>query len=403
MKPISKLISLDKAMEICFGEIKEIEDTEIIHLGEACGRVIAEDIKSSVNVPPFARSAMDGYAVISENTFGAGQNRPKKFKFLEKIHAGEVPSLEVTEGLCSQIATGAMLPPGADAVVKVEDTELEGEEILVYRPVHPGSHVSPEGEDVAVGNKVLEKGNYLTPAKTGVLAALGIEEVKVYRRPEAVIIPTGKEVRPLGAELSPGQIYDVNSHTLKAILSANGVKTLIHPEILEDRRETVEEAIKHYKDTADLIIFSGGSSVGERDVIVEAIKKEGLVLFHGIAVKPGKPTLFGKAGRTLIFGMPGNPASCLSNSYIMLLPLIRRMARLPEDRKRKVMLPMAKRITSELGRHQFLTIKIEEGKVFPVFKTSSAITSMSEADGYIEIPLMVDLLEKDAEVEVILF
>ena len=402
MKPISTLIPLDKAMEICFNELTLIEDREVVHISEAFGRVLGEDIEALVNVPPFARSSMDGYAVKSEDTFGAGQNKPKRFKMAEKIHAGSVPAEDVKNGFCSQIATGAMVPSGADGVVKVEDTEKDGEDILVYKPVYPGLHISPAGEDVSKGNIVLKKEDFLSPAKIGVLAALGMENIKVFRRPKAVIVPTGNEVKPLGADLLPGQIYDVNSHTLKTVLSIQGAETLIHSEIVEDRREKIEEVIDLYKGI-DLIIFSGGSSVGERDVIVDAIKKEGRILFHGIAVKPGKPTLMGKAGSTLIFGMPGNPTSCLSNSYIMLIPLVRKMGRLPKDVRRKITLPLAKRITSELGRHQFLTVKIDNNKVFPVFKTSSAITSMSEADGYIEIPVLVDLMEKEEPVEVTLF
>ncbi|HPZ08897.1 MAG TPA: molybdopterin molybdotransferase MoeA [Candidatus Eremiobacteraeota bacterium] len=402
MKPIGSLIPLDKAMKICFNEIKEIDSEERIPLGEATGRVVSQDIVSSVNVPPFARSAMDGYAVLSQNTFGAGQYEPVKLKCLEKIHAGGQPSFSIKSGECSQIATGAMVPEGADSVVMVEHTELEGEDILIYKPVYPGQHISPAGEDVKLGDIVLRREDVLSPARIGVLAALGLCEVKVFNRPSAVIIPTGNEVRPLGSKLEEGQIYDVNSHTLQATLNLHGAVSVIHKEIVEDEIEKVEEAIKLYEGF-DFIIFSGGSSVGERDVLIEAIKKHGEVLFHGIAVKPGKPTLFGRINKSLVFGMPGNPASCLSNAYIMLVPLIRKMARLPGVHLNKVTLPLSKRIVSTLGRHQFLTVKIISGEVEPAFKSSGAITSLSSADGYIEIPALVDLIEKGEIVEVILF
>ena len=402
MKPIGSLITLDKAMEICFSSIKEILEEEKVHILEASGRVISRDIISGINVPPFARSAMDGYGVIGENTFPAGQFKPVKLKCVDKIHAGMQPVCTVKTGECSQIATGAMIPEGADSVVIVEDTEKDGEDILVYKPVYPGQNVSPSGEDIIKGSVVLRKSDFLTPSKTGVLAALGMEYVDVYRKPKVVIITTGNEVKTPGATLGTGQIYDVNSYTLHAVLTSHGVNAFIHEEIIEDEIEKIEEVIRLYENV-DCLIFSGGSSVGERDVIIEAISRHGEVLFHGIAVKPGKPTLFGKINDTLVFGMPGNPSSCLSNAYIMLVPIFRKMGHLPEEIIRKVKLPLFKRITSTLGRHQFLTVKIVNGEVKSAFKTSGAITSMSESDGYIEIPALVDLLEKGEMVEVILF
>ncbi len=402
MKPIGSLITLDKAMEICFSSVKEIEEEEKIHILESSGRVVSRDVISGINVPPFARSAMDGYGVISENTFSAGQFKPVRLKCVDKIHAGMEPLCAIKSGECSQIATGAMIPEGADAVVMVEHTEKDGEDILVYKPVYPGQNISPVGEDILNGSVVLRKGDFLTPAKTGVLAALGMEYIDVYRKPKAVIIPTGNEVRTPGAALEAGQIYDVNSYTLHAVLTSHGVNAFIHEEIIEDEIGKVEEVIRLYENV-DCLIFSGGSSVGERDVIIEALARHGEVLFHGIAVKPGKPTLFGKINDTLVFGMPGNPSSCLSNAYVMLVPLFRKAGRLPEDIVRKTKLPLSKRVVSTVGRHQFLTVKIVNGEVEPAFKTSGAITSMSEADGYIEIPALVDLLEKGEMVEVILF
>jgi molybdopterin molybdotransferase len=402
MKPIGSLITLDKAMEICFSEVKEITQEEKVHILEAHGRIISRDIISSVNVPPFPRSAMDGYGVIGSDTFSAGQFKPVRLKCIEKISAGMKPELEIKSGECSQIATGAMVPQGVDSVVMVENTEIEGEDILVYKPVYPGQNISPEGEDIATGSKVLRAGDFLSPSRIGVIAALGMEYIDVYRKPKAVVIPTGNEVKPSGTSLGPGQIYDVNSYTLQTVLNLHGVNTFIHQEIVEDEIEKLEEVIRLYQDF-DLLIFSGGSSVGERDIIIDALKKHGEVLFHGIAVKPGKPTLFGKINKTLVFGMPGNPSSCLSNAYIMLIPVVRKMAGLPEDTVRKIKLPLSKRVVSTMGRHQFLTVKIVNGEVEPAFKTSGAITSMSEADGYIEIPSLVDLLEKGDIVEVTLF
>lgn len=402
MKPIGTLISLENAMEICCNEIKCIEEIENIRVTDACERVISEEIISDVNIPPFPRASMDGYAVISQNTFNAGQYKPAKLKCLEKVHAGSVPEYSVCDSECSQIATGAMIPDGADAVVMMENSEVSDENILIYKPVYPGENVGRVGEDISSGDVIIKKGEFLTPARIGVLSSLGRVNVNVYRKPFCAIIPTGNEIRSPGNKLSPGQVYDVNSYTLASVLKIHGANYVIHPEIVEDDAEQINMAIKQYSN-CDCLIFSGGSSVGEKDVIIDAIKKNGEIFFHGIAIKPGKPTLFGKSGNMFIFGMPGHPASCLSNAYIILVPFIRKLGRLPEEKLRKATLPVAKRIVSTLGRHQFLTVKIIENEAHPVFKTSGAITSISQADGFIEIPAMVDLIERDTNVEVTLF
>ena len=247
---------------------------------------------------------------------------------------------------------------------------------------------------------ILKKGELLTPPKIGVLASLGIEKVKVYEKPKVKIFPTGKEIVKLGEELDYGKIYDINSYTLATLLINEGAKPIIN-DIVEDDEEAIEEAIGRAID-ADYIIFSGGSSIGERDLLAKVIKKKGELLFHGIAVKPGKPTICGKIDNTLIFGMPGYPTSCLTNAYVLLLPSIKKMARLPFEIK-KVKAKLAQNILSTIGRYQIYPVKVENGIAYPVFKESGAITSLSKANGYIEIPAEVEYLEEGMEVIVTLF
>lgn len=402
MKPMTHLISISEAKKILDEYAKPTGRVEKIPLIDADGRILASDIKAPIDVPPFDRAAMDGYAVRASDTFGASQFKPKKLRIIETVHAGMMAKEKVTEGRCTEIATGAPMPDGADAVVMVEDTEHEGKYIRIYRAVHPGENVGKKGEDIAAGAVVLKKNELLNPAKSGVLAALGFEKAKVYAKPKIAVIPSGNEIVEQGAPLPPGKIYDVNSYTLATLIVRNGCIPDIFP-VVPDSLENVKGALAEAADRNDLIIISGGSSVGEKDVMVGAIESIGKLLFHGIAVKPGKPTLCGIVNGKMVIGMPGYPTSCLTNGYGLLIPILRKMARLPPVVPRKIRARMARRITSTIGRFQFLPVKLEKGKAIPVFKESGAITSMSLADGYIEIPENVDLVEKGEEVEVILF
>jgi molybdenum cofactor synthesis domain-containing protein len=402
MHPLKTIISLAEARKILDANSKPVERVEEVALLELCGRVLAQDIKAPIDVPPFNRAAMDGYAVIASDTFGAGQLKPKKLKLIGTVHAGGSAGVAVKKGTCIQIATGAPMPKGADSVIMVEETESQGANIKIYRAVHPGENVGKKGEDINAGAIVLKSGELLNPAKVGVLAALGFEKVSVFAKPKIAVIPSGNEIIEQGEALSAGKIYDVNSFTLSALVAQNGClpsKEKAAPDSLGAVREVLQKAAQEN----DLVIISGGSSVGEKDVMVGAIESEGKLLFHGIAVKPGKPTLCGIIGGKMVIGMPGYPTSCLTNGYALLAPLLRKMARLPVQEQQKIRAKMARRTTSTIGRFQFLPVKIEKGKAVPVFKESGAITSMSLADGYIEIPENVDLLEKDEGVEVILF
>lgn len=400
MRPIKRLIQLDEALRLVYEKVNPVDKTELLPIGESIGRIAARDVVSRVSVPPFARSAMDGYAARAVDTYGASRSRPTRLRVVEAIYAGTVAKKSLGKGQSSEIATGAMLPKGADAVVMVEDTELDGGDVIVNTPVHPGQNVSEKGEDIIPGTKVLSKEEILNPSKIGALAAIGNRKVVVYAKPLVGIVPTGNEIAPLGSKLAPGQVYDINSYTLAGVVSSNGgiPKKL---GIVDDTLKALTDVVKQGSD-CDILVFSGGSSVGERDIMLDVLEKEGDVVFHGIAVKPGKPTLFGTIGKQLVFGMPGYPTACLSNAYIMLRPVLRRMARLPENPPVSVRARMSKRVVSTTGRTQFLTVRVNAGVAHPAFKESGAITSMAFADGYVIIPADVDLLEKEEDVVVYL-
>lgn len=401
MRPFKSLISLDDAKKIIDKNVKPVRRKEKIKIENCLDRVLAIDVKAGFDVPGFDRAAMDGYAVIANDTFDAGQFKPKTLKLIGIIHAGETTDKFVHDGECIQIATGAKLPSGADSVVMVEDSEKEKNKVNIFKPVYPKANVSGKDEDIKKGDVVLRKGGTLNPSKIGALSALGISEVYVYEKPKIAVIPTGREIANLDEALKEGQVYDINSYTLMSVINGNGGNAVKH-DIVEDTfgeiRGVVESAINN-----DMIVISGGSSVGERDVLFDVIQNLGNVLFHGVQIKPGKPTLFGIIDDKPVFGMPGYPTSCLVNAYVFLTPTVRKLSGLQVKKEKIIKVKLSRRMVSTLGRKQFLTVKIENNKAVPVFKESGAITSMANADGYIEIPENVDLIEKDEDVEVKLF
>jgi molybdenum cofactor synthesis domain-containing protein len=294
------------------------------------------------------------------------------------------------------------MPEGADAVVMVEETEKEPSgEIRIFTPVYPRQNVGRRGADIQTGQAVLRTGDVLNASRVGVLAALGLTEARVFVRPRVAILSTGNEIADPGAALQPGQIYDINKYTLGAIVQEHGGRPELHrtaADTIDDLSTAIDDCLD-----ADLLVFSGGSSVGERDLILDVIGQKGDILFHGIAVKPGKPTAFGVIGGKLVFGMPGYPTSCLSNAYMLLVPVLRRIARLPPHTMRSVRATLGQRIVSTTGRHQFYTVRVVDGVAQPAFKASGDITSMALADGYIEIPAQTDIVEAGEIVEVRLF
>lgn len=402
MRPIRQTIPLEEALALLASVGEPIDRTEHVGIREANGRVLAADVVSSHDVPPFDRAAMDGYAVVASDTFGAGRYDAKVLRCVEKIHTGQVPSRAIAPGECVEIATGAPMPEGADAVVMVEETEkADASTVRIFTPVYPRQHVGARAADIAAGLPLLARGTLLNPSRIGALAATGVRDVEVFARPRVAIFSTGSEIVEPGHPLKPGQIYDINQFTLAAVVSAHGgvpSPGASAPDSLPELTAAMRAAA-----AADIVVFSGGSSVGERDLLLDAVQEAGDVLFHGVAVKPGKPMVFGRIGRTPVLGMPGYPTSCLSNAYLFLVPLLRRIARQPAHMPRTVPVPLSRRIVSTTGRHQFYTVRIEEGTAAPAFKASGDITSMALADGYIEIPAQTDIVEAGQIVEVKLF
>jgi molybdenum cofactor synthesis domain-containing protein len=378
--------------------------------------VAAADVTARADVPPFDRAAMDGYAVVAADTLPATPDAPVRLRRTAIAYTGEAPAEHVGPGTCVEISTGAPLPLGADAVVMVEHTARDGDAVDVRVPVRAWQNVGRRANDLAAGALVVRRGDWLGPARVGALAATGIAEVEVFARPVVAVASTGNEIVAPGRPLPPGCIHDVNRFTLPPVIRAHGGEVRELPTIPDD-----VDAIRRALDDAagaDLVVFTGGSSVGERDLLVDALGERGEVVFHGVAMKPGKPTLFARlapppAGRdvermpasrpALFVGLAGNPASCLSNAYILLVPMLRAMARLPEWVPQRLAVPLADDVIGGSGRHLFLPVRVENAAAVRAFKGSGEITSLSLADGYIEIPPDVARLAAGTTVTVTLF
>ena len=401
MKPIKETIPLEEARQLIAEACTPIERTERVRIVDANGRASAAEVISTQDVPPFSRAGMDGYAVRAEDTFGASRYEPRTLRVVEKVYTGNVPARAVEPGTAIEIATGAPMPQGADAIVMVEETEKAGDDVRIQTPVYPRQNVGRQGADITVGQAVMTRGEVFNPSRIGALAALGIADVEVYQKPTVAILSTGNEIVDPGQALKPGQIYDINKFTLSTIIAEHGGIPMPFG-TAQDTVDALEAAIDAAA-TCDVLVFSGGSSVGERDLILDVIGRKGEIVFHGIAVKPGKPTVFGTVNGRPMFGMPGYPTSCLSNAYMLLVPALREMARLKPRHIASVSLPLGQRIVSTTGRHQFYTVRIVDGQAMPAFKASGDITSMSQADGYIEIPAQTDIVEKGETVTVTLF
>jgi molybdenum cofactor synthesis domain-containing protein len=378
-----------------------------VPLSDAAGRVAAADVSSTMFVPPFSRSAMDGYAVVATDTRGASRDTPAHLRIGERIYTGHAPTRAIAPGICAEIATGAPLPDGADAVVMVEETGTpEGDVVPIFASASVGQNIGRKGADISPGDYVVRRGDLLNPSRIGALAAIGQPDVQVFAKPRVALLSTGNEVVEPGRPIGGAEIYDVNRFTLAAVTSAHGGI----PVPKAPARDTLDALVAALDDCrgADVVIFSGGSSVGERDLVVDLVERRGQMIFHGIAVRPGKPTAFAIVDDVPFFGMPGNPTSCLSNAYILLVPFLRATARLPLYAPRTVSAKLGTRIVSPAGRHQFYTVRLQnteaqETVAYPAFKGSGDITSLSRADGYIEIPSDQSVVDEGTLVMVILF
>jgi putative molybdopterin biosynthesis protein len=383
--------------------------TETLRTRRASGRVLTRRVDAAIDVPGFDRAAMDGYAVRAADTDGATPDDPVRLDLVARVRAGERPGVEVGAGEAAEITTGAVMPPGADAVVIVERTAEVASDVSVRDSVTPGANVTPAGADVAAGSRALGPGTRLSPREIGLLSALGHAEVEVRARPTVGIVPTGAELVDPGEEIdhAAGQIYDANSHTIAAGVGEAGGEPTVYPRVGDDP-DAMEATLERAAEECDLVLSSGSTSAGAGDVIRDVIERRGELLVHGVAVKPGKPTLVGRLGGAGYVGLPGYPVSALSIFRVFVAPAIREAAGLPEAASGTVEATMAITERFTQTRHRYVPVGLVasgagETLAYPVDKGSGATTSLAYADGIVEMPADSDRLAAGESVSVELF
>ncbi len=381
---------------------------ETVMLAAALGRVLARDVTAPIDVPPFDRANVDGFALRSAETAGAGDTALRRFQLNgEVIVCGHPPALEVTPGSATTIATGGVLPRGADAVVMIEHTELLDDEaaIDVRRAVAPGQFVSYAGSDIARGEVALRRGARLSSREVGMLAACGIAEVEAVRRPKVAVLSTGDELTAPGGALTPARVYDSNGAIIAAAVAEAGGEAVSFGAFPDDE-PALERAIRAALKACDLVVLSGGTSKGAGDLSHRIVSKLGEPLVHGVALKPGKPFCFAVAEGKPVAVLPGFPTSAIFTFHAFVAPLIRARAGLPPEAARTVEAEVPVRIASELGRKEFVLVALVAGEAgpiaFPTAKGSGAVTSFSQADGFLEIDALAPALDAGSRARVTL-
>jgi molybdenum cofactor synthesis domain-containing protein len=406
-----KLLSFDEAKQLLSQSFSaKPVGVETVSISKAHDRVLAKDIVAPMNIPSFTRSVVDGYAVKAADTFGASEDKPVSLKFCGHIAIGEAPKVAVEAGLAAEIVTGAPLPEGADAVVMIEQTNRQGNKVLVHRPVSSSENLMAAGSDIRKGETVLQVGRFLGSREIGVLAAVGLTEVVVYRRPKVAVLSTGAEVVAPGEPLPAGKIYDINAHTLSAGVHEVGCEP-VNLGIIPDKKDKLTKSLKHALDLADVVITSGGVSVGPKDFtpqVVDSLGKPGVII-SGVAVKPGKPLTIALIDGKPVFSLPGNPTSSLFMFSVFVRPILVKLAGRHEEDVLTLKAVAAKRMFPARGRRTFTMVNLVYDKagrllVSPVpTGLSGAITTLAKADGFVEISEKQQFVDAGTEIDVYLF
>lgn len=387
---IESMLSVEQALELVLREFHPLEPEKAPIL-ESLGRVLAKDVYADLNIPPHANSSMDGYAVRAADTAGASREAPVRLHVVADLPAGYVAEEELAPGTAIRIMTGAPIPRGADAVVKVEDTASEGGWVEIFAEAPPGQYVRSAGEDVQQGELVLRQGTLIRPQEIGMLATLGQKLTPVTRRPRVAILATGDEVVEIDAPLAPGKIRNANSYSNAAqVLKHGGTPILLG--IARDRVEDLTEKIRTgLAQGVDLFLTSGGVSVGDFDVVKDVLAAEGEINFWRVRMKPGKPLAFGRIGDVPVLGLPGNPVSVMVSFEMFVRPAILKMLRMTEWERPTVEATLMDAVKHKDERRHYLRVRVEQrGGEYRVYLTggqgSGILSSMVKANGLAIIP-----------------
>lgn len=386
MRPFGKLIPVAVAVRRVLAATRPVSRHETVVLTESLGRVSAETYRAPISVPRFARATWDGYAFRSASSRGASARQPTRFRIVGEVFAdrGFIHRLRTDETVA--IAAGGRLPPGADTMVIFEEVRRSGLEVLVPRFVQVGERIAAVAADFRRGQVLVRRGDVLDPATVGSLGAAGRTGLRVFARPRVSILPNGNELVVPGQPIRGDQIYETNNLTLGAIVHANGGIPLPHMPVRDDPRR-IEAAVRRALRQSDLVLLTGGSSVGEHDYAPEVLPRVGRVLFHGIAVRPGKPTIAAVTRGRLVIGMPGHPTSALSNSFWLLSPLLRRLGHLPGPGWVDGSCRLAR-----AGDHPsrdlsaVLPLRVVDGWGYPTYHGSHAVTGLRGVNAFVIIP-----------------
>lgn len=411
-----KRANADEAKELFLRAVRPICGTEVLPIGDCDGRIAAEDINAGVDVPHYRRAAMDGFAVRAFDTMGAGANSPVLFKLDEKVE----------KGVCTRVHTGSPVPDAADAVVMLEDTVVHGDTVEVFSQLHPLKNVGEIGEDIRKGELIITAGHMLRPCDIAVLASLGIADIKVVRKPIVAIIPTGEELIPRGTRVpAEGEVYETNG--LMASLYVRkwgGIPRLL--DIVTDDPKKIKETIQRVSE-ADMIIISGGTSVGKRDYVPAVVESLGTLQVHGVGISPGKPTALGFVNTKPVVCMPGYPVAGMVALYFFARQALHKLAHIPDEPEKVVRAVLSEKIPGRTGFKTFARVKLESlttylqtpylethhtgntagygsvRKAIPLATSGAGIlSSVSKADGFVIIPENVEGMSKGEEVDVVL-
>jgi molybdopterin molybdotransferase len=393
-------LTVEQALQRIDQDLQPIDGEEQLPIRSALGRILADNVLSQINVPPYDNSAMDGYAVRWADLPTEGQ---AQLTLVGTSFAGQPYAQTIQAGQCARIFTGAVIPAGTDTVIMQEHVEKQDDVITIQSGHKKGQHVRSVGEDIAIGQSVLTAGKRLLPADIGLLASLGIPEVKVKRRLRVAFFSTGDELRAVGEVLQPGQIYDSNRYTLYSMLTRLGIE-IIDMGVVRDQPDEVEKAFLSAASHSDAIITSGGVSVGEADYVTETLRRIGQVNFWKVAMKPGKPLTFGKIQNAVFFGLPGNPVSAMVTFYQFVQPALRRMMGQQKITSVRFTVPCLSKLKKTPGRMEFqrgILENDEQGRLV-VRSTgpqgSGILRSMSQANCFIILPRECGNQEAGSEV-----
>lgn len=396
------VVTPERAEEIILENIGEVSRCETVRLENSLGRVAFEDIISPENLPAFSRSTVDGFAVRAEDTFGCSETLPAMLKLNGKILMGENKKRTLSPDSCTEIPTGGRLPENANAAVMVEHTEEAGDEFTyILKPCAPFENVIRAGDDCKEGEEIIKAGTVIKPRHVAVLAAVGIDSVKASAPLKVGIISTGDELIEFSKTPVGSQIRNINSVMLAASIKSLGCENVCYP-IVKDEEELLTEAVKTALDECDMVLILGGSSVGERDNVSKVISRFGEIKFHGIALKPGKPTMFALCGGKPVFGLPGHPAAAFFICQKFVRTAVCKMSG-RNDVSRIIQAEITENIPSNHGRAELVAVKINGDKCVPLRAKSGMVSFLAKADGYIYIPRDTEGILKGSRVEVTLF